>query len=340
MGVMILGIESSCDDTSAAILKDTYIYSNVISGQEVHKNYGGVVPELASRAHQQHIIPVVDQALKKAGVEKDQVDAVAFTQGPGLLGSLMVGASFAKAFALSQNIPLIGVNHLQGHILSHFIKDPDETQHLEPAFPFLCLLVSGGHTQLTVVRDYLDMEVIGETIDDAAGEAFDKCGKIMNLPYPSGPIIDKKAKEGNPHAYEFTRPNISALNYSFSGLKTAFLYFLRDQVKQNENFIQEHFNDLCASLQYTIVDILMDKLVQASEDTGIREIAIAGGVAANSGLKQAVNDAAEKYGWNVYIPKFGYTMDNAAMIAMVGYYKYLNGDFEGMDAVPQARLKY
>ncbi len=340
MGVTILGIESSCDDTSAAILKDTYIYSNVISGQEVHKNFGGVVPELASRAHQQHIIPVVDQALKKADVEKDQLDAVAFTQGPGLLGSLMVGASFSKAFALSQNIPLIGVNHLQGHILSHFIKDPGEKQHSEPAFPFLCLLVSGGHTQLTVVRDYLDMEVIGETIDDAAGEAFDKCGKIMNLPYPAGPIIDKNAKEGDAHAYEFTRPNISDLNYSFSGLKTAFLYFLRDQIKQNENVIQDHFSDLCASLQYNIVDILMEKLVQASEQTGISEIAIAGGVAANSGLKQAVNDAAGKYGWNVYIPRFEYTMDNAAMIAMVGHYKYLKGDFEGMDAIPQARLKY
>ncbi|MGM0530051.1 MAG: tRNA (adenosine(37)-N6)-threonylcarbamoyltransferase complex transferase subunit TsaD [Bacteroidota bacterium] len=340
MGVTILGIESSCDDTSAAILKDTYIYSNVISGQEVHKNYGGVVPELASRAHQQHIIPVVDQAFKKAGIAKDEVDAVAFTQGPGLLGSLMVGTSFAKAFALAQDIPIIGVNHLQAHILAHFIKDPNEEGHSAPAFPFLCLLVSGGHTQLTIVRDYLDMEVIGETIDDAAGEAFDKCGKIMNLPYPAGPVIDKKAREGDPHAFEFTRPNISDLNYSFSGLKTAFLYFLRDRVKKNKNFVNDHFSDLCASLQYTIVDILMEKLIRASENTGIKRIAIAGGVAANSGLKRAVNDAAREYGWNVYIPRFEYTMDNAAMIAMVGYYKYLRGSFEDMDAVPRARLKY
>lgn len=340
MGVTILGIESSCDDTSAAILKDTYVYSNVISGQEVHKNYGGVVPELASRAHQQHIIPVVDQALKNAGISRDQINAIAFTQGPGLLGSLMVGTSFAKAFALAKNIPLIGVNHLQAHILSHFIKDPKETEHSAPAFPFLCLLVSGGHTQLTIVRDYLDMEVIGETIDDAAGEAFDKCGKIMNLPYPAGPIIDKKASEGDPHAFEFTRPRINELNYSFSGLKTAFLYFLRDRVKENKNFIHDHFNDLCASLQYTIVDILMEKLFRASETTGIKEVAIAGGVAANSGLKQAVRDAASKYGWNVYIPHFEYTMDNAAMIAMVGYYKYLRKDFENMDAIPYARLKY
>ncbi|MCF8335079.1 MAG: tRNA (adenosine(37)-N6)-threonylcarbamoyltransferase complex transferase subunit TsaD [Bacteroidales bacterium] len=340
MGLTILGIESSCDDTSAAILKDTYIYSNVISGQEVHKNYGGVVPELASRAHQQHIIPVVDQAFKKAEIAKDQVDAIAFTQGPGLLGSLMVGTSFAKAFALAKNIPLIGVNHLQAHILSHFIRDPEEKEHSVPRFPFLCLLVSGGHTQLTVVRDYLEMEIIGETIDDAAGEAFDKAGKIMNLPYPAGPIIDQKAREGDPHAFKFTRPNISDLNYSFSGLKTAFLYFLRDRVKENKNFINEHFSDLCASLQYTIVDILMDKLIRAYEITGIKEIAIAGGVAANSGLKQAVSDAAGKYGWNVYIPRFEYTMDNAAMIAMVGYYKYLRGDFENMDAVPHARLRY
>lgn len=340
MGVRLLGIESSCDDTSAAVLEDTYIYSNVISGQEVHKNYGGVVPELASRAHQQHIIPVVDQALKKAGISKDQVDAVAFTQGPGLLGSLMVGTSFAKAFALGRDIPLIGVNHLQAHILSHFIKDPVEKEHTEPGFPFLCLLVSGGHTQLTIVRDYLDMEVIGETIDDAAGEAFDKCGKIMNLPYPSGPVIDKKAREGDPHAFEFTRPNISDLNYSFSGLKTAFLYFLRDRVKENQDFIHDHFSDLCASLQYTIVDILMDKLIRASETTGIKEIAIAGGVAANSGLKQALHDAAREYGWNVYIPRFEYTMDNAAMIAIVGYYKYMRGEFEDLDAVPSARLKY
>ena len=340
MAVTILGIESSCDDTSAALLKDGYLQSNVISGQEVHRNYGGVVPELASRAHQQHIIPVVDEAFRQAGMRKEEVDAVAFTQGPGLLGSLMVGTSFAKAFALAQDIPLVGVNHLQAHILAHFIRDPEKKEADIPSFPFLCLLVSGGHTQLTVVRDYLDMEIIGETIDDAAGEAFDKCGKIMDLPYPSGPIIDHNARQGNPHAFEFTRPKIEQLNYSFSGLKTAFLYFLRDQVKKDARFIENHFKDLCASLQYTIVDILMDKLIQASQQTGIREIAIAGGVSANSGLKDGLNLAAQKYHWKVYVPKFEYTMDNAAMIAMTGYYKYMNGDYSSLDVVPQARFRY
>ena len=340
MSVTLLGIESSCDDTSAAVLRNEYLLSNVISGQKVHRSYGGVVPELASRAHQQHIIPVVDQAFRQAGVTRDQIDAVAFTQGPGLLGSLMVGTSFAKAFALAQNTPLIGVNHLQAHILAHFIKDPADREHDAPEFPFLCLLVSGGHTQLTVVRNYLEMEIIGETIDDAAGEAFDKCGKIMDLPYPAGPIIDKNARLGNPHAFEFTRPQIPELHYSFSGLKTAFLYFLRDQVKADQDFIQKNFQDLCASLQHTIIDILMDKLIRASQQTGIRDIAIAGGVSANSGLKQAVRTAAQQYNWKVHIPKFTYTMDNAAMIAMAGYYKYLNGEFAGMDAVPQARFKY
>ena len=340
MSVTILGIETSCDDTSAAILQDTYLYSNVVSGQDVHRNYGGVVPELASRAHQQHIIPVVDQAFQKAGISKEQVDAVAFTQGPGLLGSLMVGTSFAKSFALSRGIPLIGVNHLQAHILAHFIRDPGKSTEDIPAFPFLCLLVSGGHTQLTVVRDYLDMEVIGETIDDAAGEAFDKCGKIMDLPYPAGPIIDKKARVGNAHAFEFTRPKIEGLNYSFSGLKTAFLYFLRDQVKNDKDFIHNHFDDLCASLQHTIIDILMDKLIRASQQTGIREIGIAGGVSANSGLKEALHQGAQKYNWSIHIPEFEYTMDNAAMIAMTGYYKYLKKDFSGIDAVPRARFRY
>jgi N6-L-threonylcarbamoyladenine synthase len=340
MGVTILGIESSCDDTSAALLRDEYLLSNVISGQEVHRNYGGVVPELASRAHQQHIIPVVDQAFREAGVSREDVDGVAFTQGPGLLGSLMVGTSFAKSFALSQGIPLIGVNHLQAHILAHFIRDTEAEEYESPRFPFLCLLVSGGHTQLTVVRSHLDMEIIGETIDDAAGEAFDKCGKIMDLPYPAGPIIDKHARMGNPHAFEFTRPKIEGLDYSFSGLKTAFLYFLRDQVKQDKDFIENHFNDLCASLQHTIIDILMDKFIRAAEQTGIREIGIAGGVSANSGLKQAVYQTAGRYGWKVHIPRFEYTMDNAAMIAMTGYYKYLRGEFTGIDAVPQARFKY
>jgi N6-L-threonylcarbamoyladenine synthase len=340
MDITLLGIESSCDDTSAAVLKNEYNLSNVISGQQVHQNYGGVVPELASRAHQQHIIPVVDQALRKAEIYKDQIDAIAFTQGPGLLGSLLVGTSFAKAFALAQNIPLIGVNHLQAHILSHFIRNPDSKHHRSPAFPFLCLLVSGGHTQLTVVRDHLDMEVIGETIDDAAGEAFDKCGKIMNMPYPAGPVIDREAQKGDPHAFQFTRPKIDALNYSFSGLKTAFLYFLRDRMQHDPKFLRNRFRDLCASLQYTIVDILMHKLIKASESTGIREIAIAGGVAANSGLKNGVNQAACDYNWNVYIPPLEYTMDNAAMIGIVGYYKYRNGAFDDLNAIPYARLKY
>ncbi|HKL37522.1 MAG TPA: tRNA (adenosine(37)-N6)-threonylcarbamoyltransferase complex transferase subunit TsaD [Bacteroidales bacterium] len=340
MSVTILGIESSCDDTSAALLRDGYLHSNVISGQEVHRNYGGVVPELASRAHQQHIIPVVDEAFRRAGMKKEEVNAVAFTQGPGLLGSLMVGTSFAKAFALAQDVPLIGVNHLQAHILAHFIRDPDKKEEDIPSFPFLCLLVSGGHTQLTVVRNYLDMEIIGETIDDAAGEAFDKCGKIMDLPYPSGPVIDKNAREGNPLAFEFTRPRIEKLNYSFSGLKTAFLYFLRDKVKEDAQFIEHHFQDLCASLQYTIIDILMNKLIQASEQTGIRQVAIAGGVSANSGLKNALNEAAHKYHWNVYVPKVEYTMDNAAMIAMTGHYKYLQGEYSSLDVVPKARFRY
>jgi N6-L-threonylcarbamoyladenine synthase len=340
MSITILGIESSCDDTSAAILKDEYLYANIISSQKVHKDYGGVVPELASRAHQQHIIPVVHQAMEKAGVKKEDVDAVAFTQGPGLLGSLMVGSSFSKAFALSRNIPLIGVNHLQAHILAHFIKDPAKEHNDAPEFPFLCLLVSGGHTQLTVVRDYLDMEIIGQTIDDAAGEAFDKCGKIIGLPYPAGPLIDKKAQEGDPYAFKFTKPNIKDLDYSFSGLKTAYLYFIRDELKKDENFIENHFHNLCASLQHTIIEILMDKLVLASQQTGIKEIAIAGGVSANSELKRTLGRLAEKYNWNVYIPELQYTMDNAAMIAITGYYKYLNGQFESLDVVPRARLLY
>ncbi len=340
MSVTILGIESSCDDTSAAILKEEYLYSNIISSQKVHQDYGGVVPELASRAHQQHIIPVVDQALKKAGITKEEIDAVAFTQGPGLLGSLMVGASFAKAFALARSVPLIGVNHLQAHILAHFIKDPNKQSNPSPEFPFLCLLISGGHTQLTVVKDHLDMEIIGQTIDDAAGEAFDKCGKILGLPYPAGPRIDKEAKNGNPHAFKFTKPSIKNLDYSFSGLKTAFLYFIRDQVKKDEHFIQNNFQDLCASLQYTIIDILMDKLIEAGKQTGIREIAIAGGVSANSELKNVLHEKAREHNWNVYIPEFQYTMDNAGMIAITGYYKYLKRQFESFDVTPRARFLY
>ncbi|MFO8235298.1 MAG: tRNA (adenosine(37)-N6)-threonylcarbamoyltransferase complex transferase subunit TsaD [Bacteroidales bacterium] len=340
MSLTILGIESSCDDTAASIIRDKYLYSNIISSQEVHKAYGGVVPELASREHQQHIIPVVDLALKKANISKEEIDGIAFTKGPGLLGSLMVGASFAKAFSIARNIPLIGVNHLQAHILSHFIKDPAKFHNPAPEFPFLCLLISGGHTQLTVVRDYLDMEIIGQTIDDAAGEAFDKCGKVMGLPYPAGPRIDTEAKKGNPLTFKFTKPKIGSLDYSFSGLKTAFLYFLRDKVQQDKNFIQNNLQDLCASIQYTIVDILMEKLVLASKQTGIKEIAIAGGVAANSQLKDAMNRLAADYNWSIYIPELQYTTDNAAMIAITGYFRYLQNAFDNLNVIPQARLPY
>jgi len=337
MSVVILGIESSCDDTSASIIKDGYIMSNVVASQDVHEAYGGVVPELASRAHQQNIIPVVDQAIKKAGVEVEDINAVAFTRGPGLLGSLLVGTSFSKGFALANNIPLIEVNHLQAHVLANFIKEPD-VEYKHPTFPFLTLLVSGGNSQIIVVKDYLDMEVIGQTIDDAAGEAFDKCAKVMGLPYPGGPVVDKLAKEGNPDAFEFNKPRIQGLNYSFSGLKTSFLYFLRDRIKENANFIEENKNDLCASLQKTIVDILLNKLKRASKETGIKQIAIAGGVSANSGLQNALNEGTKKFGWEVYIPRLGYSLDNAGMVAVTGYYKYLNKDFIGQDAVPYARM--
>jgi len=337
MSVVILGIESSCDDTSASIIKDGYIMSNVVASQDVHEAYGGVVPELASRAHQQNIIPVVDQAIKKAGVEVEDINAVAFTRGPGLLGSLLVGTSFSKGFALANNIPLIEVNHLQAHVLANFIKEPD-VEYKHPTFPFLTLLVSGGNSQIIVVKDYLDMEVIGQTIDDAAGEAFDKCAKVMGLPYPGGPVVDKLAKEGNPDAFEFNKPRIQGLNYSFSGLKTSFLYFLRDRIKENANFIEENINDLCASLQKTIVDVLLNKLKRASKETGIKQIAIAGGVSANSGLQNALNEGTKKFGWEVYIPRLGYSLDNAGMVAVTGYYKYLNKDFIGQDAVPYARM--
>jgi len=337
MSVIILGIESSCDDTSASVLKDGIIYSNIIANQDVHMNYGGVVPELASRAHQQNIIPVVHQAMEKAGVTADEIDAVAFTRGPGLLGSLMVGTSFAKGFAMSKNIPLIEVNHLQAHILAHFIDDLKNTYE-HPGFPFLALLVSGGNSQIIVVKDHLDMEVIGETIDDAAGEAFDKCAKVMGLPYPGGPLIDKNAKKGNPLAFEFSRPRIQGLNYSFSGLKTSFLYFIRDKVKDNPNFVQENMNDLCASLQYTIVDILMNKVKRAAKETGIKQVAIAGGVSANSGLQNALHEAAKKHKWKVFVPQLGYSLDNAAMIAITGYFKYLRNEFVGQDTAPFARM--
>lgn len=336
--ITILGIESSCDDTSAAIIRDGVILSNVIAGQKVHEEYGGVVPELASRAHQQNIIPVVDRAIVRAGISGDEISAVAFTRGPGLLGSLLVGASFAKGFALAAGIPLIEVNHLQGHVLALFIKEKTG-EYNPPKFPFLCLLVSGGNSQIILVRDHLIMEVIGQTIDDAAGEAFDKCAKVMGLPYPGGPHVDRLAREGNPKRFSFSKPAVPDLNYSFSGLKTSFLYFLRDNLKENGNFIEENITDLCASLQFTIIEILLAKLKKAAKQTGIKEITVAGGVSANSGLRNALQENAKKYHWNLIIPKFEYTMDNAAMIAITGYYKYLKREFAGQDAVPFARTE-
>jgi len=335
--IIILGIESSCDDTSAAIIRNDQIISNEVASQTVHMAYGGVVPELASRAHQQNIIPVVDLAIKNAGISLDDISAVAFTRGPGLLGSLLVGTSFAKGFALAKNIPLIEVNHLQGHVLAHFIKDKS-VEKKTPGFPFLCLLVSGGNSQIIIVRDHLDMEVIGQTIDDAAGEAFDKCAKVIGLPYPGGPMIDQLAKEGNAAAFKFAKPRIAGLDYSFSGLKTSFLYFIRDRMAENPGFIEENKADICASLQDTIIKVLMLKVKQAAKDTGIRTIAVAGGVSANSGLRQALLRAAEKYNWEVHIPPFKYTTDNAAMIAITGYYKYLKGEFATQDAVPYSRV--
>jgi N6-L-threonylcarbamoyladenine synthase len=336
--ITILGIESSCDDTSAAIIRDGVILSNVVASQNVHEEYGGVVPELASRAHQLNIIPVVDLAIKRAGISKTEISAVAFTRGPGLLGSLLVGSSFAKGFSLASGIPLIEVNHLQGHVLALFIKER-KLEFNPPKFPFLCLLVSGGNSQIILVNDYLHMKVIGQTIDDAAGEAFDKCAKVMGLPYPGGPHVDKLAKTGNPKRFVFSKPQIPGLDYSFSGLKTNFLYFLRDNLKENENFIEENKEDLCASLQFTIIDILMNKLKKAAIQTGIKEITVAGGVSANSGLRSTLQDNAVKYRWNLIIPKFEYTMDNAAMIAITGYYKYLENDFAEQNVVPFARTQ-
>lgn len=336
--ITILGIESSCDDTSAAIIRNGIILSNVVASQKVHEEYGGVVPELASRAHQQNIIPVVDRAIKKAGINRNEISAVAFTRGPGLLGSLLVGTSFAKGFALAAGIPLIDVNHLQGHVLALFIQENDVLFN-PPKFPFLCLLVSGGNSQIILVHDHFKMEVIGKTIDDAAGEAFDKCAKVMGLPYPGGPHVDRLAKDGDPLRFEFTRPRIQGLDYSFSGLKTNFLYFLRDRLKENGNFIEENINDLCASIQYTIIEILLSKLKRAAKETGVKEITIAGGVSANSGLRDALKVNAEKYRWNLTIPKFEYTMDNAAMIAITGYYKYINKEFAEQNVVPFARTQ-
>ena len=335
--IIILGIESSCDDTSAAVIRNGVLLSNVTASQAVHEAYGGVVPELASRAHQQNVVPVVDQALKRAGVTKEELSAVAFTRGPGLMGSLLVGVSFAKGFARALGIPMIEVNHLQGHVLAHFIKE-DEGDHDQPEFPFLCLLVSGGNSQIILVKAYNDMEVLGQTIDDAAGEAIDKCSKVMGLGYPGGPIIDRLARQGNPQAYSFAKPHIGGYDYSFSGLKTSFLYSLRDWMKEDPDFIEHHKEDLAASLEHTIVDILMKKLRQAAKDTGIRQVAVAGGVSANNGLRNAFREHADRYGWNIFIPKFSYTTDNAAMIAITGYFKYQDKDFCTIDMPAYSRV--
>ncbi len=337
MSIYILGIESSCDDTSAAIIQDRKILANLIANQQVHKDFGGVVPELASRAHQQHIIPVIDKAFSVAKIHKKQINAVAFTNGPGLLGSLLVGTSFAKAFALALNIPLITVNHMHAHILALFIED--EAHKAAPPFPFLCLTVSGGHTQIVLVRSHYEMEVIGQTIDDAAGEAFDKAAKIMGLPYPGGPLIDKHAGQGNAQAFRFPHPKVTGLDYSFSGLKTSILYFLRDRLREDPAFITNNMNDLCASIQTTIVDILMHKLRQASVQTGIKHVAMAGGVSANSGLRAAFLREEAAGNWHVYIPKFAYCTDNAAMIAISGYYQYLRKDFASQDVSPFTRYQ-
>jgi N6-L-threonylcarbamoyladenine synthase len=339
MSVTILGIESSCDETAAAVLRDGFLLSSTIANQDVHKSYGGVVPELASRAHQQNIIPVVAEAIKKAGIEIEEINAVAFTRGPGLMGALLVGTSFAKGFALARNIPLVEVNHLQGHILVHFIKETGKEIH-QPRFPFLCLLVSGGHTQIVIIRDHLDMHIMGRTIDDAAGEAFDKAGKIMGFEYPGGPLIDKYAKEGNPHAFKFNKPRIPKLDFSFSGLKTSFLYFIRDQLAKDPKFTENRRNDLCASIQQAIVEILIEKLNRAVEDRGIHEIALAGGVSANSGLRKAIQTEAEEKGWNMFIPEFRFTTDNAAMIAITGYFKFLKGEFADQGITPLARMDF
>lgn len=336
MAVTILAIESSCDDTSVAVIRDGYVLSNLIANQDIHMAYGGVVPELASRAHQANIVPVTDQALIKAGIKTSEIDAIAFTRGPGLLGSLLVGTSFAKGFALARNVPLIEVNHLQAHVLAHFILEKNKENRV-PSFPFLCLLVSGGHTRIIVMKSQLEMEMIGNTIDDAAGEAFDKCGKVMGFTYPAGPLIDKLAASGNLNAFRFSKPRIKGLDFSFSGLKTSFLYFLRDRLKEDPDFIEKNKADLCASLQHTIISILIAKVISASVQTGIKEIGIAGGVSANSGLRHEMKREAGKRGWNLFIPEFRFTTDNAAMIGITGYYKYLRGEFSAHDITPLAR---
>jgi len=334
MSIYILGIETSCDDTSAAVLKDNKILSNIIANQEVHKSYGGVVPELASRAHQQNIIPVVEMALQKAGISKQELSAIAFTRGPGLLGSLLVGTSFAKAFAMGLGIPLVEVDHLQAHILSHFIHDDNKEA---PSFPFLCLTVSGGHSQIEIVKDHFTFEMLGQTIDDAAGEAFDKAAKILGLPYPGGPLIDKYAKEGNPDAFIFPLPRVSEFDYSFSGLKTSFLYLIRDKLKEDSSFIEKNLNDLCASIQKTIIDVLLIKLIKAADSTSIKTIAVAGGVSANSELRKRLQNESITRNWNLYIPPFQFCTDNAAMIAIAGYFKFLNKNYANQSAVPYAK---
>ena len=334
--VYILGIESSCDDTSASVICNAKVLSNVVANQEIHSKYGGVVPELASRAHQQNIVPVVQQAIAQANITKEDLSAIAFTRGPGLMGSLLVGTSFAKSLALGLQIPLIDVNHMQAHILSHFIEDENSKM---PPFPFICLTISGGHTQIVKVTNHFEMEVLGETIDDAVGEAFDKSAKILGLKYPGGPLIDKYAKLGNPKAYKFTKPKVGDLDFSFSGLKTGILYFIQKQVRINPNFIEENLNDICASIQFTIVEILMDKLKNAVKQTGIKQIAIAGGVSANSEIRHRLQLAEKHFGWTTYVPKFEYTTDNAAMIAITGYLKYLNNDYSDVSVTAKARLK-
>lgn len=334
--IFILGIESSCDDTSAAIIRDGYLLSNVISSQAVHSAYGGVVPELASRAHEVNIVPTVHQAIKMAGIDKSEINAIAYTRGPGLIGSLLVGTSFAKGLSLSLGAPLVEVNHLQGHILAHFIKEEGVESHI-PEFPFLCLLVSGGNSQIVMVKSPSDMQIIGQTIDDAAGEAFDKCAKIIGGPYPGGPYVDKLAKEGDPKAFNFAKPHIPGYDYSFSGLKTSFLYQVRDFIKEDPDFIEKNRADLCASFQRAVIETLMDKLKRAVKDTGVRRVAVAGGVSANSGLRGAFQDAAQRYGWDIFIPKFSYTTDNAAMIAVAGMFKYMAGEFDTIDSVPYSR---
>ncbi len=334
--IYILGIESSCDDTAAAVLHNGKILSNVVATQEVHQKYGGVVPELASRAHQQNIVPVIHEALSRAGVTKEDLSAIAFTRGPGLMGSLLVGTSFAKSLSLGLKIPLLDVNHMQAHILAHFIEEED---FQKPQFPFLALTISGGHTQIVKVSDYFKMEVIGETLDDAVGEAFDKSAKILGLPYPGGPLVDKNAQKGNPKAFPFPKPKVEGLNFSFSGLKTSILYFIQKQLKEDPKFIEENIEDICASIQHTIINILMDKLKKAVKQTGIKEIAIAGGVSANSGIRKTLVEAQAKYGWKTYIPKFEYTTDNAAMIAIAGHYKFISEDFADLGVTAKARIK-